>query len=276
MATKTRSKFGYLNYDRMLAKIATNELDAYDINFTPDTHECYIIAPDLTPWAIKSRVYTYQDIETAELELNKNSDTYAGQIVSIKYSGGYTAYIVNESEGKFTVEALSAEKQEINYDTLGNKPIINKEGSLAEPVIISGLADGIYRIDGQYRINEQQTMYQGNGSDLFLVHTENGKQYIKIISAKEITSYVVDSDNVSKTSMVTTDFLESNKYVREDYVDEKIAALNVFTRDEAEKYIEDYLANHSSITSVVSSEVERQLDAKIAEVEEDDVNNMFS
>lgn len=40
----TRAKFGYLTYKDMVAKIADKKLDEYDICYTKDTHECYIIS----------------------------------------------------------------------------------------------------------------------------------------------------------------------------------------------------------------------------------------
>ena len=54
-----RAKYGYMSSASIPLKIQSGEIDAYDIIYTTDNHECYVISPDLEPWAVRSRVYVF-------------------------------------------------------------------------------------------------------------------------------------------------------------------------------------------------------------------------
>ena len=192
MASKSRAKFGYLTYEKMLEKIEAGLLDAYDVNFSPDTKECYVIDPDLKPWAVKSKVYTFDSVEDALEQLNHNSDTYNGQVVAIKHDDKYFGYIVNPASGGFSVTPLSEHVAPIDYNNLGNKPIINVVGEFGNPIIISELANGVYVITGQYQIApEIQTTYSSTANNIFVIEKTDTQIYIKRITAKEIKTYSI-------------------------------------------------------------------------------------
>lgn len=95
-----RAKFAYINKDKIVPYIQDNTLNSADIVYTKDTHENYFISPDLIPIAIKSTIYCFESEKEAEEILNKSSDTYAGQIVSIRKDDVYKGYIVNKSKEK--------------------------------------------------------------------------------------------------------------------------------------------------------------------------------
>lgn len=95
-----RAKFAYINKDEIVPYIQDNTLNSADIVYTKDTHENYFISPDLIPIAIKSTIYCFESEKEAEEILNKSSDTYAGQIVSIRKDDVYKGYIVNKSKEK--------------------------------------------------------------------------------------------------------------------------------------------------------------------------------
>lgn len=90
-----RVKYAYVNYDDIHGKIDSGEIDQYDIVFTKDTHEQYFIKEDLSLLRIISKVYCFDSIIEAEETLNKNTDTYVGQIVAIANDNIYSGYIVN-------------------------------------------------------------------------------------------------------------------------------------------------------------------------------------
>ena len=46
---ESRAKYAYLSYDGMISKIADGTLDGYDIVYCSDTHENYVISPELEP-----------------------------------------------------------------------------------------------------------------------------------------------------------------------------------------------------------------------------------
>ena len=95
-----RAKFAYINKDEIVPYIQDNILNSADIVYTKDTHENYFISPDLIPIAIKSTIYCFESEKEAEEILNQSSDTYAGQIVSIRKDDVYKGYIVNKSKEK--------------------------------------------------------------------------------------------------------------------------------------------------------------------------------
>ena len=90
-----RAKYGYMSSASIPLKIQSGEIDAYDIIYTTDTHESYVISPDLEPWAVRSKIYVFDSVENANTLLNVNTDTYIGQIVSILVDDKYKGYIVN-------------------------------------------------------------------------------------------------------------------------------------------------------------------------------------
>ena len=266
---KTRAKQGYLSYDNMLAKIASGDLDAYDVVYVEQQKQCYIISPSLEPWAIKSRVYTFESIEDAVEKLNTNTDTYNGQIISVFTNNKYTAYIVNTNEeNKFFVEPLS-KFDDINYDTIGNRPIINLTGSFAEPIVLDQQSSGIYLVKNQYKIsNKLATVFSSAYPTLFWIENNTDTIYIREINAR--------NNKIKESEVVTTEYLKENNYVTSDDVDKKIAVLDVFTKKEAEDYITAYLQDNPVLQSTIESTVEKKINEKISETSADDIENLFS
>lgn len=277
MASQTRAKFGYLSYNTMLSNIAQEtdpkkKLDAYDLNFTPDTKECYIIAPDLTPWAIKSKVYTFDNIDVAIEQLNQNTDTYAGQIVAILHGNKYVGYIVNNIENKFSVSPLYEHPEEVDYNTLGNKPITNLIGTLDNPINAEELDSGIYAVKGQYVISTlYDTIFLSASDTILIVNQEEHK--IKRITTDEIVDYIITSNDITSSSFVTSDFLDSEGYATEQYVDEKIAALEIVTRKEVEEYVNQLV--NEVINTNLNEKIDQILDEKLQSMDESDIDNLF-
>lgn len=269
--TKTRAKFGYLNYDSMIKKIADGKLDAYDINFAPDTKECYVITPELTPWAIKSRVYTFDDENSAIEFLNTNSDTYAGQIVSILSDNKYKAYVVNEDTQGFSVTPLSSYGDEIDYDTLGNRPIVNLVGTLDNPISIDSLESGIYMIKGQYVIAGIDTVFLSASNVLFVVDKSESYLNFKKITSHEITDYSIIDGETKLNTIVTSDYLDECGYATTEYVDAKILALDFITKEEISEYVENV------INETLNDTIDEKIESKLAEAEADtsDIDSMF-
>lgn len=240
-----RSRLSFQKYDIIEDYINQKKLDAYDIVYTTDTHENVVIDADLNIIPIRSRVYRFTDITSANLSLNKYSDTYEGQIVAILQENDekYSGYIVNKNKiGEFYVSPLS-ESGQIDYDSLGNKPVINKIGTLDSPITVDQLEDGIYKIRGQYKLTESAiTIYLSSNDNFFLVKTENDITYIKKISAMDITDYTVNSDgSISASTIPTTKILKN--YATKSYVDDKIAALDLLTKDDVTTYVADIINN---------------------------------
>ena len=130
-------KFGFLTVEQMLNAINSHQLQTYNICFTKDTHQIFVIKENLEPLEIHSRVYVFDSISEAETKLNESTDTYVGQVVAILDNDTYRGYIVNQKSGKFTVTPLWEHSEQIDYDTLGNRPIVNLVGTLDKPIMVS-------------------------------------------------------------------------------------------------------------------------------------------
>lgn len=211
-----RAKFGYLTYDDMVAKIADKKLDEYDICYTKDTHECYIVSEDKVPVAIKSKVNTYSSTDDAEKDLNSSISTYEGQIVAIKYNDRFRAYIVEKDNDGFFVTPLDVARDVIDYDTLGNRPIVNIKGTTESPIIISELSEGIYHVSGQYTISPLDQNINLAMRDILFVTDGNGN--IQKISGKSIVNYSVTNGAVKEDIFATQGYVDS-KLITATYED---------------------------------------------------------
>ena len=268
-----RARLSFQPYDQIKNCINQKKLDAYDIIFTTDTHENLIIDDELNIIPIQSRIYRFTDITSANLALNNSSDTYEGQVVAVpeEETGKYIGYIVNKNEeDKFYISPLSGSKQ-IDYDSLGNKPIINKIGTLDKPIIVSNLVDGTYKIKGQYKLSDNDTtVYLSSNDNFFLVRkdTEKNVTYIKKISATDITDYMIDSDgSISTSTIPTVDFLKD--YATKQYVNDKIAALDILTKDDVKTYVTEI------INSMIDEKIENKVNEMYIPAKSEDIQNIF-
>jgi hypothetical protein len=277
---KKRSKLGYLYDYEIKQRIDNGELDAYDIIYTKDSHACYFITPDLNPMRINSKVYCFSSIAEANSALNENEDTYEGQIVSVLKDEVYVGYIVNKNYvGKFYVSPLSAELGDIDYNSLGNKPIINMTGTLDNPIVVDTLSTGIYSINGQYKIsNSLETTYLNSSNVLFFIeHSESGT-VVKKIDASEIVQYTI-SDTVLISSYITSDYLKD--YATTEYVDLKLAALDYMTQEETETYVESLVTDmintkiEEMFDESLDEKIDTRIDAKITGIDDQSISDLF-
>ena len=275
MASSNRAKFGYLTQSDMLLRIAEGQLDAYDIVFTKDTKETYIITENLEPSALRSKVYVFDSVTAAEEELNAATDTYAGQIVSVLYKDTYRGYIVNKQKDAYYLVPLYATPEPIDYNTLGNRPIINMVGTFDAPIVVSKLETGLYSIKGQYTISPDiSTKYSSATGTLFMVEQSNdGKTYIKKISAEDIIQYVVSGGITKSDVYVTKEYLDSHNFATISYVDELIASLDFMTKDEAQTYIDQQI--NTSVSDNISNQVNIAIEKTIVETDDEYIEDLF-
>lgn len=281
---KKRARLGFLTYEDMLLKITNGELDEYDVNYTPDTHEQYLISPDKKPILIKSRVYVFDSTSEAYTFLNDTTDTYVGQIVSIKDEDTYKAYIVNTNlAGKYYVVPMSV-SDDVDYNTLANRPIHNIVGTLDSPVTLDALTDGTYNVSGQYKIsNYVQTTYLSTNPTLYVVEHKDDVIHIRNITASDVTVYTVSNGSVTVATVVTSDML--GEFATTAYVDSRIAALDALSKEDIKLYVGELL--DSTIEELVERKIDEVLDQtldekvgiaidkKIIKVNSDSILNLF-
>lgn len=274
----TRAKFGYLNYDSMIEKISNGVFDTNDIVFGKDTHETYIISEDSTPIPMRSKVYVFDSIAEANTSLNTNTDTYKGQIVSVLNGDKYTAYIVNQDpNGVYFATALSSEN--VDYNTLGNRPIKNLIGTLDSPIMVSNLDTGMYKVKGQYKIfSSDVTTYLSTDGDLFIIETPDAEKFIKRFTKDTIQDYVISDGGVEKRTYVTDKYLADNGYSTTTYVDSKFTAFEESIRQDIQTYVEQTVEQviEQKVDEIIDERLDAKLDERIKGSTDEEVQNFFT
>lgn len=277
MANNIRVKFGYLNYEDMLTKIKEGIIDQNDVIFGKDTHVTYIISDDLTPVPMMSRVYVFNSVSDANDALNNNTDTYKGQIVSVLNGDKYSAHIVNQDQnGIYFVSPLSIEN--IDYNTIGNRPIENLVGTLDLPIVVDFLNDGIYKIKGQYKIFEKDiTTYLSAYGDLFLIEKSPTEKFIKRFTKDTIQDFVISDGDVEKNTYITDKYLEDNGYSTIGYVDSKLVAFEQSIRNDIEKYVGQTIEQiiENMVDVIIDERLDVKLDERIHATTDEEVKNFF-
>ena len=271
-----RAKYGYMSCASIPLKIQSGEIDAYDIVYTTDTHEAYVISPDLEPWAVRSKIYVFDSVEEANTQLNANTDTYVGQIVAVLCNDTYRGYIVNSVDGQFTVTPLWENPEQIDYNTLGNRPIVNLEGTLGNTIIVDELDNGIYNIKGQYKIDSSDVTINISANEiLFMVEKSDDSIKIKQISHDNITDYLVLDGVITSDTYITSEYLSQCDYATKEYVDIKIAALQESINENVREYIADIVDEQLGI--VLDEKIENSMSDFLLDhiAKEEDLNGLI-
>ncbi len=275
-ASNNRAKFSYVNYNDIKKLIDKGKIDVNDIIYTKDTHENIFIGSDLSIISIQSKIYRFPDITTAERYLNSSTDSYEGQIIAILDNEAYTAYIVNKNkDNTFYATKLSSDVGSVNYDNLGNRPISNLYGDIGNPIIISDLASGIYKVKGNYKITDNDsTTYASSNDVLFLINSENDQIHIRKITSDDFINYTVaDSAVISTSSTLTEDWIKEKNYATTEYVNAQLAALDFVKKDEVAQYVESIVSN------IIDDKLDERMDTKLndsfATVEASDIEILF-
>lgn len=270
MGMKLRSRviqFGWITKQEMLNAIEEGVLDQFDICFTRDTHEQYIINAKLEPVPIKSHVRVYGSVEAAISDIQNTSNTYVGEIISVSDGDKFIAYVVNQFDDGTYYIAPAVSDSQIDYDKIQNIPIVNLEGTTDEPVILSELNNGYYKISGHFITPDgvEVTSYVGN---FIIVNSDilSGKQ-IKRISSKNIVDYSITDEQVTSSKYITEDYIKDNNITTTDYVDNAVTVL----KNEMEKYIQNYVA--TTVTLLIHQIVNDEIDARYST--ENDIESLF-
>lgn len=104
----------------------------------------------------------------------------------------------------------------IDYDTLGDRPIINIKGTAESPVIIGELNEGIYHVSGQYTISPHDKNINLAMRDILFVTDGNGN--IQKISGKSIINYSITNGKVKEDIFATQNYVNS-KLITATYED---------------------------------------------------------
>lgn len=272
------SRMVYANYEDIQKAVDAKIINANDIVICKDTREMIIIREDGSLFPVNARHYRFDSQNSALEYLNKSADTYEGQFVSIKnkFSGNYDGFIVNKENGKYIVKNVSvADSVEFDYNKALNKPIDIVTGSVFEPILITDLKDGFYKVVGAYKMSGNAvTVYSSSTGHFVIVETIDGVKYIKQITAQKIIDYKVDvTGTVSSEEMPTKQWVKEQNFATVRYVDDKVSAMDFLTKSEAAEYISKYI--DASIDKIVADTVDRVVDERFTASTENEINNLF-
>lgn len=173
--------------------------------------------------------------------------------------------IVGNLEDKSTVVDYI---NSLSYNKLSDKPIENLIGSLNAPVYISSLADGIYKIKGQYIIGQSNSTVQSSAEDVLFFVTHDPELHAKMTITKmqgtSIVLYFLETDGTIRT----------DKYVTENWIAEQ----NYMSADSAKKFISSTI--EETVADIIDQQLDEKLDSaldkKLGGISTEDLTNIFS
>lgn len=151
----------------------------------------------------------------------------------------------------------------LSYNKLSDVPITNLIGTLAVPIRISSLDDGIYKIKGQHIIGGNNTTVQSSADDvLYLVShdADTSSTTITKMQGKSITLYFIQQDGT-----YTTD-----RYVTESWINEQ----NFTTPDSVKEYVSGII--EETVLDVLDKHIDDALDKKLGGIDSEDLTNIFT
>lgn len=146
-------------------------------------------------------------------------------------------------------------------------------GTIQNPIILSTLNDGLYQVKGQHKITASHTTtFDSSSFIMVVVQTIGGIKKVARIASDEVVRYEIGDDlSVTQDAYVTESFLKDNEYVTEDYVDDKIAAMEAIILADVEAALPDMLA--PIVRPVVDEEIDRMIQPEDNQNIEDLFNN---
>lgn len=189
--------------------------------------------------------------------------TYANTIKAIEEGKiKYPAYLWISDRGQYGF--LNKQNQ---LEVIG---IPELTGTLENKIILSSLYDGLYQVRGQHKITaDHPTTFDSSSPILVVVQTIGGVKKVRRITADEVIGYTINEDlSVETNPVATEDFLRDEGYAKEDYVDEKIAAMEAVIMADVEAALPDMLEPilRPVVEDVVDQTIQSESDENIREL----------
>ena len=171
---------------------------------------------------------------------------------------------VNNEEGPACYYVWHSDTQ--TWEFLENFGIPSVIGTTENPVILSELEFGLYRVKGTYKISPSHpTMFLTAIDHLaFVAEGDNEDINIKVITEHNITDYIVEGDDVIFFTIYATQKYVEDNYATKIYVDDKIAVVEA----EISEIISEF---HDKVMEIVYE----VLDIALNGIEEEYINNLF-
>lgn len=269
MASENLVRFGYIEKSDIQKALDEGLLSSWSVIYTSDTHQQFLVDENKELVTIKSQVPIYGSADAAIESIKIDGSAYEGEIISIynALDECFDAYVCNKwPNGDWYVKPINT-KEDVDYNRINNIPIVNIESSVVNPVDLTTLPDGYYKVN--YFISpssgNQINSIVGN---LFVIESNLDTKVIKRISASNIFEYQIKGDKVTTKKYVTDTWLKENNYMTETDVDDKFQAFDVIVQQR----IEDYVAN--TCVYLIKYILDQELAARNAS--KADIESMFS
>lgn len=170
---------------------------------------------------------------------------------------------VNNVEGPASYYAWNAEKQSWEFlEVFGIPELV---GTTGNPIILSELESGLYRVKGTYKISPAHPTTYLTAIDHLAFVAEGEDVNIKVITEHNITDYIVEGDEVTfVNNYATVKYVEEN-YATKVYVDNKIAVIEA----EISEIISEFPEKVEAIVYEVLGEA-------LNGIEEEYIDNLFN
>ena len=202
--SKLRSRLGYVAYEDIQDRIDNGQLDEYDVVIVKDQDTVAYIGPDLTVHNVTARIEAYMSEATAVRALNASSTTYVGMPLAVYYQGSYKLYVANGKPGNWEVLPAWGNPVNLSYNELVDVPIVNKEGTTDEVLILNQLSDGMYSVNGIFKItNDSSDTLYASSPELILV--KDGGNIVMRVTGKDTISYDTTSGSEPIVDKVATE-----------------------------------------------------------------------
>lgn len=120
------AKMAYGPYSQINNKIQNGTLDERDIVFTSDTSEVFYINDNKLVQAMQSKIWLFDDINSAVNTLNNRTASYEGQPIGIRNSeGNYELYTTWLHGGTYSVKRLAYATEAEAIDDELNEHVID-------------------------------------------------------------------------------------------------------------------------------------------------------
>lgn len=218
--SKLRSRLGYLAYNDIQDRIDNGQLDEYDLVIVKDQDTVAYIDPNMTIHNITSRLDVYVSESTAKRALNSSSTTYVGMPVGIYYQGSYKLYLVDGVAGDWNVLPAWGNPVNFSYNELVDVPLINKVGTVDDVIILNQLADGMYAVNGIFKVTDSSESIINTSPELVIV--KEGGNVVTRITGKDTLTYDTTSGEPTVDKVATEQYLIDNGYTTDTKVNEMI------------------------------------------------------
>lgn len=146
-----------------------------------------------------------------------------------------------------------------------DSPVTKLTGTLFQPIELSGLPTGLYKINGQYKLGgNYQTIHTALGGELFYVERrEDSSTAVTKCTGSKFQIYIIYANG---------------DYITDSYATESwITTQNFMPKESAKEYVESLIDETiiEQVDSALGTKLDSALDLKIGAIQQEDIDSLF-